>query len=92
MREGPSLAVYPAGSGSGGALFAETPNGLGAEGNSLNLVRSKVTIWFTESSADGAGYCWNVTADRVGQRRVAVVVMGVNPLARKVQHSSSVEQ
>jgi len=43
MREGPSLAVYPAGSGSGGALFAETPNGLGAEGNSLNLVRSKVT-------------------------------------------------
>jgi hypothetical protein len=44
MREGPSLAGYPAGSGSGGALFAETPNGLGADGNSLkNLVRSKVT-------------------------------------------------
>jgi hypothetical protein len=31
-----SLADYPAESGSGGALFAETPNELGAEGTSLN--------------------------------------------------------
>jgi hypothetical protein len=37
-----SVAGYLAESGSGGALFAETPNGLGADGLSLNVVRSKV--------------------------------------------------
>jgi hypothetical protein len=37
MREGPSLAGYPAGSGSGVALFAETPNGLGAARNCLDF-------------------------------------------------------
>ena len=37
-------------------------------------------------------YCWKLVADEVGQWRVSVVVLGVNPLARKVQHSPSVEQ
>jgi hypothetical protein len=33
----PARAGYPAESGSGGALFAETPNGLGADENSQKL-------------------------------------------------------
>jgi hypothetical protein len=37
-------------------------------------------------------YCWKLLADGLGQRRAAVVVLGVNPPARKVQHSPSVEQ
>jgi hypothetical protein len=37
-------------------------------------------------------YCWKLIADGLGQRRVSVVVLGVIPLPRKVQHSSSVEQ
>jgi len=37
-------------------------------------------------------YCWKLVADGVGQRRVSVVMLGVDPPARKVQHSSSVEQ
>jgi hypothetical protein len=37
-------------------------------------------------------YCSKVVADGVAQRRVSMVVLGFNPLARKVQHSSSVEQ
>src|SRR5207237_4580418 len=37
-------------------------------------------------------YCWNVIADRVGQRRVEVVVLNVVPPPRKLQHSPSVEQ
>jgi len=41
---------------------------------------------------DVANYCWKLIADGVAQRRVSVVVLGVNPPARKVQHSSSVEQ
>jgi len=44
---------------------------------------------FAETSL---AYCWNVVADGLGQRRVSVVVLGVNPPACKVQHSSSVEQ
>jgi hypothetical protein len=44
----------------------------------------------------GAGmplsYCRKLVADALGQRRVSVVVLGVNPPARKVQHSPSVEQ
>ncbi len=46
MRTSLSVAGYPAESGSGGALFAETPNGLGADGYSLYLTESKVTIWW----------------------------------------------
>src|SRR5205085_3697598 len=37
-------------------------------------------------------YCWKLLADVVGQRRVWVVVPGVIPPARKVQHSPSVEE
>src|ERR1700730_8757321 len=50
MRAGPSLADYPARSGSGGALFAETPNGLCADKNSLNLARSKATILLRQAT------------------------------------------
>ena len=37
-------------------------------------------------------YCWNVMSDGVGQRPVSVVVPGINPFARRVQHSPSVEE
>src|SRR5256885_11081697 len=37
-------------------------------------------------------YCWKLIAEGLGQRRVSVVVLGVIPLPRKVQHSPSVEQ
>jgi hypothetical protein len=37
-------------------------------------------------------YCWKLIADEVAQRWAAVVVLGVDPPARKVQHSSSVER
>src|SRR5439155_7966491 len=30
-------------------------------------------------------YCWKLIADGLGQRRVSVVVLGVDPPARKVQ-------
>jgi hypothetical protein len=37
VASGPYVRGFPAGSGSGGALFAETPNELGADRNSLNF-------------------------------------------------------
>jgi hypothetical protein len=36
-------------------------------------------------------YCWKLVAEGLGQRRVSVVLLGVIPLPRKVQHSPSVE-
>lgn len=37
-------------------------------------------------------YYWKVIADGAGQRRVSVVLAAVNPPARSVQHSPSVEE
>src|ERR1700747_331052 len=37
-------------------------------------------------------YCWKLVAGGLGQRRVSVVLLGVIPLPRKVQHSPSVEE
>ena len=44
---------------------------------------------FAETSPS---YCWKLLAEGLGQRRVSVVLLGVIPLPRKVQHSPSVEQ
>jgi hypothetical protein len=52
MREGPSLAGYPAGSGSGGALFAEPPNGLGADADSQKR-RVQVKLQFCYGKTGG---------------------------------------
>jgi len=53
MREGPSLAGYPAGSGSGRALFAATPNGLGADENGLKF-SAKVKLQSCYGKAAGS--------------------------------------
>ena len=45
MRAVPSLAGLPGEKRVRRSPFAETPNGLGVDGNSLNKVRSKATIW-----------------------------------------------
>jgi len=49
-------------------------------------------VFLFHSAKTSPSYCWKLVADGVGQRRVSVVVLGVSPLARKVQHSPSVEQ
>src|SRR5207249_10677086 len=49
-------------------------------------------VFLFHSSKTSPSHCWKLVADGVGQRRVSVVVLGVSPLARKVQHSPSVEQ
>src|SRR5439155_21506876 len=43
------------------------------------------------STSEFLSYCWKLLADVVGQRRVPVVVLGIDSPARKVQHSPSVE-
>jgi hypothetical protein len=49
-------------------------------------------VFLFHSAKTSPSYCWKLIAEGLGQRRVSVVVLGVNPSARKVQHSPSVEQ
>src|SRR5687767_10152457 len=53
LRAGPRSHGLPGGSGSGGALFVETPNGLGPKDDCLNL-----------SAERKVKFCW---AGKVGQ-------------------------
>ena len=49
-------------------------------------------VFLFHSAETSPSYCWKLVAEGLGQRRVSVVVLGVIPLPRKVQHSPSVEQ
>ena len=49
-------------------------------------------VFLFHSAETSPSYCWKLLAEGLGQRRVSVVVLGVNPVACKVQHSPSVEQ
>jgi len=49
-------------------------------------------VFLIHSAETSPSYCWKLVAEGLGQRRVSVVVLGVIPLPRKVQHSASVEE
>lgn len=54
--------------------------------------RRRRLVFLFHSVEPSPSYCWKLVAEGLGHRRVSVLVLGVNPSARKVQHSPSVEQ
>src|SRR5437868_9084268 len=54
--------------------------------------RGRRLVFLFHCAEISPSYCWKLVAEGLGQRRVTEVVLGVNPQARMVQHSASVEQ